>query len=136
MPKNVRLAPFEKHTIIAGLAEGLTVLHLAKELRKDKRNLACFVKKPSTTPRKDKGTIKGIFARDMQKRRRKAIREPNGTSASTFAKAGSDLMSRKNRCSVLNEMARNVKPIFGSPLNRANKENCITWAQQCIETNF
>ncbi|XP_076048296.1 uncharacterized protein LOC143029529 [Oratosquilla oratoria] len=130
MPRNVRLTATEKQRIVAGLAEGLTLLDLAKELGRDKRTLASFVEKPSTTPRKDKGTRRSISPRDMRKIRRQVNREPNGTSASIFAKAGVDPMSRKTRCSVLNEMARNVKPISRPPLDRTHKEKRVKLTSQ------
>ena len=109
---------------------------LAKELGRDKRTLVSFVEKPNTAPRKDKGTRRSITPRDMRKIRRQIIREPNGTSASIFAKAGVVPMSRKTRCSVLNEMARNVKPISRPPLNKTHKEKRIAWAEKYMKTDF
>ena len=60
MPKNGRLTAAERQRIVAGLAEGLTLLDLAKELGRDKRTLVSFVEKPDTAPRKDKGTRRSI----------------------------------------------------------------------------
>ena len=88
MPKKGRLTAPEKHRIVTGLAEGLTLFDLAKELDRDKRTLASFVEKPNATPRKDKGTRRNISPRDMRKIRRQINKEPNDTSSSIFAKAG------------------------------------------------
>ena len=66
MLKNGRLTATERQRIIAGLAEGVTLLDLAKELGRDKRTLEAFIKKPDTKLRKDKGTRRNISPRDMQ----------------------------------------------------------------------
>ena len=70
MPKNGRLTATESQRTVAGLAEGLFLLNLAKELGRDKRTLESFIKKPDTTPRKDKGTKRNISPRDMRILRR------------------------------------------------------------------
>ena len=136
MPKKGRLTVPEKHRIVTGLAEGLTLFDLAKELDRDKRTLASFVEKPNATPRKDKGTRRNISPRDMRKIRRQINKEPNGTSSSIFAKAGIAAMSRKTRCSVLNELARNVKPISRPPLNQTHKKKRMAWAEKYMKTDF
>lgn len=136
MPQKRRLTDAEKHRIIAGLAEGLTLQDLTKELGRDKRTLVSFVEKPAIAPRKDKGTRRSISPRDMRKIRRQIIREPNATSASIFAKAGIAPVGRKTRCSVLNEMARNVKPISRPPLNQTHKDKRIVWAETYMKTDF
>ena len=56
MPKKGRLTLIEIQCIVAGIAEGLTLLDLAKELGRDKRTLDSFMENPNVTPRKDKGT--------------------------------------------------------------------------------
>ena len=53
MPVNSSLTTAEKVRVLAGIAEALLLLELAKELHRDKRILLSFVNKPTTTPRKD-----------------------------------------------------------------------------------
>ena len=52
----------EKQLIIAGLAKGLTLLDLPKELGRDKKSLFSFVERPNARPRKDKGHYKKYFS--------------------------------------------------------------------------
>lgn len=136
MPKNGRLTAPEKNRITAGLAEGLTILQLSEELGRDKRTVASFVEKPKISPRKDKGKRKVISPRDMRKISKEVNKDPNDTSRSIFIKAGVAAMSRKTRCSILNEIARNVKPISKPPLNQTNMKKRIAWAQKYMKTDF
>jgi len=136
MPLKGRLTDSEKQRIIAGLAEGLSVLDLAKELGRDRRTVESYVKSPNIKERKDKGKRRKISLRDKRQIHRQLIREPNGTSASIFQKAGAAQMSRATRCSVLNEIAKNIKPISRPPLNETHKQKRLDWAQMYLKTNF
>ena len=55
MPLKGRLTDSEKHRILAGLADGLSVLDLAKELGRDRRIVESYIKSPNIKARKDKG---------------------------------------------------------------------------------
>ncbi|MEM9078998.1 MAG: transposase [Bacteroidota bacterium] len=136
MPLKGRLTDSEKQRIVAGLANGLCVLDLAKELGRDRRTVESYVKRPNIEARKDKGKRRQISARDKRKLRRQLFREPNDTSASIFQKAGVAKMSRATRCSVLNEMAKNIKPISRPPLNETHKQKRLVWAQMYLKTHF
>ena len=61
MPLKGRLTDCEKHRIIAGLAGGLSILDLSKELGRDRRIVESYVKSPNTKSRKDKGEKKKNF---------------------------------------------------------------------------
>ena len=84
MPVNSRLTTAEKNRILAGLVEGLMLLELAKELQRDKRTLVSIVIKPTTNPRKDKGSRRSITGRYMRRIWRQIVKQPNGTSTSIF----------------------------------------------------
>ena len=58
------------------------------------------------------------------------------TSASIFARAAVSPRSRQTRCNVLNEMARNIKPIPRPPLSRTHKEKRLAWAQKYLKLDF
>ena len=136
MPKNGRLKVIEKQRIVAGLAEGLSIKDLATELERDPRTLASFVNNPNTKSRKDKGTRRNLSDRDIRKIRREVIRSPNSTSASIFARAGIAPRSRQARCNVLNEMARNIKPIPRPPLSKIHRGKRMAWAQNYMKMDF
>ena len=136
MPLKGRLTACENHKIIAGLAGGQSVLDLAKELGRDRRTVESYVKSPNTKARKDKGKRRKISPRDKRKIHRQLIREPNGTSASIFQNAGAAQTSRATRCSVLNEIAKNNKPISRPPCNQTHKQKRLDWAQRYLKTNF
>ena len=88
MPLKGRLTDSEKQRIVAGLANGLNVLELAKKLGRDRRTVESYVKSPNIKARKDKGKRRQISPTDKRKLRRQLVREPNDTSASIFQKAG------------------------------------------------
>ena len=72
----------------------------------------------------------------MRKIHRQVNREPNGFCASIFSLAGIDPVSRKIKFSVLDEMARNVKPISRPALNKTHKEKDIALAEKYLKTDF
>lgn len=74
--------------------------------------------------------------RDLRKIRRETVRNPGGTSASIFARAGVTPRSRQARCNVLNEMARNIKAIPRPPLSHTHKEKRVAWAQKYVKMDF
>ena len=87
MPKKGRLTATEKQETIAGLTEGLSIINLARELKRDPRTLATFVRYPNIKPRKDKGTRRNLTDRDLRKIRREIARNPSSTSTTIFARA-------------------------------------------------
>ena len=64
--KNGQLTYTEKQRIVTGFAEGLILLDLAKELRRNKKTSVFYVEKHNTTPRKVKGTRSDIFLSNIQ----------------------------------------------------------------------
>ena len=125
MPKNGQLTYTEKQRIVTGFAEGLILLDLAKELGRNKIALFSYVDKHNTTPRIDKNTRSVIFHTDIRKKRRQGDRDQMSPVPTFFVKPVIDLMSRKTRCSVLNEMVRNVKLVFPPSLNQSHKKKLI-----------
>lgn len=136
MPPQRRLTAPEKTRIIQGLAEGLSLVHLAKELGRDARTLKSFTQNPTTKARRDKGTRRSISKRDLRNIGRVVKKGYHTTSGSIFRLAGVNSVSKTTRCRILKDVARHLKPIPRPPLTKLHKEKRLAWAKKYLKTDF
>ncbi|KAM9811568.1 uncharacterized protein LOC133155363 isoform X2 [Syngnathus typhle] len=84
----------------------------------------------------DKGTTRKISARQKRRIKRAAASMPLQTSKQIFDAACAGEVPRRSRCRILQSLAVMRKPSIRPPLNNANKQKRLQWAQDYMKTNF
>ena len=63
-------------------------------------------------------------------------KNPLASSKTIFEQAGIDRACRKTRCNILNDIAKNTKPVSRPPLTKQHKEKRVKWATDYIKCHF
>ena len=125
----------EKAEIVQMLAARVHTVDVAKRLKRDHRTIKKYVENINTQRKKrsDAGKRK-VTAREMRKLKFALAKNPS--SKTIFEKAGIDRGCRKTRCNILNDIAKNTKPVSRPPLTKQHKAKRVKWATDYIKCDF
>ena len=112
----------EKAEIVQMLAAKVQTVDIAKRLKRDHRTTKKYVEDINTQRkrRSDAGKRK-VTSREMSKFKFALAKSPLATSKTMFEQAGIDRGSRKTRCNILNDIAKNTKPVSRPPRTKQHK---------------
>ena len=86
--------------------------------------------------RADKGIMRKVSARQINRIRRAAAKMPLQSSKQVFEATGASGVPRTSRCRILQRFAVVHKPTIRPPLSNAHKQKGLQWAQKHMKTNF
>ena len=110
---------------------------IAKRLKRDHRTIKKYVSNINTQRKKRSDANKRkVTSRDMRKLKFALAKNPLASSKTIFEQAGIDRACRKTRCNILNDIAKNTKPVSRPPLIKQHKEKRVKWATDYIKCDF
>uniref|UniRef100_A0A8C5MML4 Tc1-like transposase DDE domain-containing protein n=1 Tax=Leptobrachium leishanense TaxID=445787 RepID=A0A8C5MML4_9ANUR len=137
MGKKKDLSAAEKSEIVQCLGRGMKTLDISRKLKRDHRTIKTFVADSvHRRVRADKGTLRKISARSMNRIKRAAAKIPLHSSKQIFEAAGASGVPRTSRCRVLKSLATVHRLSIWPPLTNAHKQKRLHWAKKYMKTNF
>jgi hypothetical protein len=122
MGKKRSISEDEKAKIVRMLAAKVQTADIAKRLKRDHRTIKKYVENINTERKKrsDAGKRK-VTSREMRRLKVALAKSPLASSKTIFEQAGIDRACRKTRCNILNDIAKNTKPVSRPPLTKQHK---------------
>jgi transposase len=137
MGKKRSISEDEKAKIVRMLAAKVQTADIAKRLKRDHRTIKKYVENINTERKKrsDAGKRK-VTSREMRRLKVALAKSPLASSKTIFEQAGIDRACRKTRCNILNDIAKNTKPVSRPPLTKQHKAKRVKWATNYIKCDF
>ena len=137
MGKRRSVSENEKAGIVQILAAKVQTVDIAKRLKRNHRTIKKYVANINTQRNKRSDADKRkVTSRDMKKLKFALAKNPSASSKTIFEQAGIDRACRKTRCNILNDIAKNTKPVSRPPLTKQHKEKRVKWATDYIKCDF
>jgi transposase len=137
MGRSKDLAEQEKKFIIKEIAKGKTPKAIAEKIGRHVITVERFLKNPcKRKPRRDRGVVKSVSKRDMNRLRRTLRKMPGATSARIFEDAGLPDFAKTTRNRLLRKVASVKSPAKRPPLTSRHKRLRMDWSKKYMKTDM
>jgi transposase len=137
MGRSKDLTEGEKSIVIKEMAKGKTPKAIAEQINRHVVTVKIFLQNPSKRKsRKDRGVLKSVSKRDMNRLKRSVRKLPGSTSAKIFEDADLPDITKTTRNRLLRKIAAIKSPAKRPPLTSRHKRLRMEWSKKYMKTEI